>query len=259
VLGARLALALVAALLIVAPTRVARADDDDPTAWHVAITPYAWAPGLYGDVTVRGLKASIDQSFIDTLQETDLAVGVAGHLEITRGRFGVFGDGVYMKTKVEDAGTTGLDVTTRMWLLELGVQYRLLDTTSDRVPGLTVDLYGGARYTSLELGLDTQGVRSAKQDKSWVDPIVGGRVGLHFSEHVFLLLGGDVGGFGVGSDLAWSVLGTLGYRWEALGLEWTVLAGYKALGQDYTSGSGPRRFRWDTTLHGPILGLTLGF
>jgi hypothetical protein len=259
VMGTRLAGVLAAGLLVASTASVVRADDDDPTAWHVTITPYAWAPGIYGDVTVRGGNASLDASFLDIIEETDTAVGLAGHLEVTRGRFGLFGDGVYLKTKVEDAGTTGLDVTTRMWFLEFGAQYRLLDTTEDRVPGVTFELYGGGRYSFLELGLDTRGAPSIKQKKSWVDPMVGARVGLHFSEHVFLLLSGDVGGFGVGSDFAWSVLGLLGYKWRAAGLEWAVLAGYKALGQDYTSGPPNGQFRWDTTMHGPVLGLSVRF
>jgi hypothetical protein len=38
-----------------------------------------------------------------------------------------------------------------------------------------------------------------------------------------------------------------------------ILAGYKALGQDYETGSGPQRFRWDTVMHGPVLGFTVRF
>jgi hypothetical protein len=256
---ARLAVMLAAGLLVAATASIARAEDDDPTAWHVTITPYAWAPGLYGDVTVRGRDAELGASFRDTLENTDTLVGFQGHLEVARGRWGVYGDILYVKTKVEDAGTTGLDVTNRMWLIEFGAQYRLLDTTTDRVPGFTLDVYGGGRYTFLELDLDPRDGPSLTQSKDWVDPIVGGRLGVHFSEHVFLLFAGDVGGFGVGSDFAWSIMGLFGYTWQAAGLEWAVLAGYKALAQDYTTGSGTRRFRWDTTMHGPILGLSIRF
>ena len=74
-----------------------------------------------------------------------------------------------------------------------------------------------------------------------------------------MLFAGDVGGFGVGSDLAWSAMGLLGYKWQGAGLEWAVLAGYKALYQDYTTGSGTRRFVWDVTMHGPVLGLSIRF
>jgi hypothetical protein len=250
---------LAAGLLAVGATSAAWAADEDPNAWHVTVTPYVWATGLYGDVTVRGLNAELDESFLDIVDQTDTLVGLAGRLEVTRGRLGVFGDVFYVKAEVEDAGATGLDVTSRMWFIEFGAQYRLLDTRDDRVPGLTFDLYGGGRYSFLELDLDTRGQPSVNQSQDWIDPIVGGRLGVHFSPHFFLLVGGDVGGFGVGSDFAWSVTGLLGYKWQSGTVEWAVLAGYKALGQDYTTGSGTQRFRWDTTMHGPILGFSVRF
>ena len=254
-----LAIVLAAGLWLATPPSIARAQDDDPTAWHVTLTPYVWAAGIYGDVTVRGLNSEVSASFLDVLEETDTLVGLAGRLEVTRGRLGAFGDVFYVQTEVDGAGRTQLDVTTRMYFVEFGGQFRLLDTRAERVPGFTVDVYGGGRYSSLELELDTRGAPSTTQEQDWVDPIVGGRLGVHFSEHVFLLFAGDVGGFGVGSDFAWSVTGLFGYRWQAAGLDWAVLAGYKALGQDYETGSGVRRFRWDTTMHGPVLGLSVRF
>ena len=256
---ARVVSLLAIGMLIAGTVSVARAAEDDPDAWHFRVTPYAWAPGLYGDVTVRGRSADLDASFLDILDKTDSIVGISAHMEVTKGRFGVFGDIFYVKTEVEDAGAINLDVTTRMWFIDFGGQFRVLDTTVDRVPGFTVDVYGGGRYTFLELDLDTPGVPSANQSREWIDPIVGARVGIHFSEHVFLLFAGDVGGFGVGSDFAWQILGLFGYKWQASGVEWAVVAGYRALGQDYTAGSGPTRFRWDVVMHGPVLGFTVGF
>lgn len=255
----RLAVVLGVGLLAVPTASIAQAQDDDPNAWHVTFTPYLWAAGLYGDATVRGVDATLDASFLDVLDATDTLVGLQGHAEVTRGRLGVYGDFFYVKTKVEDAGRSGLDVTNRMWFVEFGAQYRLVDTTIDRVPGLTFDLYAGGRYSYLELDLDTRGEPSLNSQVDWLDPVVGGRLGVHFSEHVFLLLAGDVGGFGVGSDLAWSAMGLLGYKWQGAGVEWAILAGYKALYQDYTTGSGARQFRWDVTMHGPVLGFSVRF
>jgi hypothetical protein len=256
---ARLVGMLVAILLAAGTVSGARAADEDPDAWHVTVTPYVWATGLYGDVTIRGRSTELDASFVDLLDQTDTLVGLAGRLEVTRGRFGVFGDFFYTKVEVEDAGATGIDVTARMWFIDFGAQYRLLDNRDDRVPGFTVDVYGGGRYSYLELDLDTAGAPSANQSKNWIDPIVGGRIGVHFSPRWFLLFAGDVGGFGVGSDFAWSMTGLLGYKWQSGTVEWAVLAGYKALGQDYTTGSGAQRFRWDTTMHGPVLGFSVRF
>lgn len=256
---ARLATTLGAALLVMATTSIAQAQDEDPTAWHLTFTPYLWAAGLYGNVTVHGVSADLDASFLDIVDHTDTLVGLQGHLELSRGPLGVYGDFFYVKTKVEDAGIPGLDVTTKMWFGEFGAQYRVFDTTTDRVPGLTLDVYAGGRYTSLELDVDRPAGPSLNQQVDWVDPLVGARVNVYFSEHVFLLVSGDVGGFGVGSDIAWSAMGLLGYKWRGAGLEWAVLGGYKALGQDYTTGSGLNRFRWDVTLHGPILGFSIRF
>jgi hypothetical protein len=43
------------------------------------------------------------------------------------------------------------------------------------------------------------------------------------------------------------------------GIDAAVLAGYRALDQDFSSGRGLQQFRFDATMHGPILGLNLRF
>ena len=54
----RLAVVLGVGLLVAATASIARAaEEDDPNAWHLTFTPYLWAAGLYGDVTVRGVNA----------------------------------------------------------------------------------------------------------------------------------------------------------------------------------------------------------
>ena len=98
---ARLAGVLGAALLVLGASSIARADDDDPNAWHVTFTPYLWAAGIYGDVTVKGVDTHPDASFLDLLDSTDTLFGLQGHLEVARGRFGVYGDFFYVRTKVE--------------------------------------------------------------------------------------------------------------------------------------------------------------
>ena len=74
-----------------------------------------------------------------------------------------------------------------------------------------------------------------------------------------MIVGGDIGGFGAGSDFAWSALGLVGYRFEMLGLDSSALVGYRALGQDFDTGSGANKFKWDVTMHGPIIGLVTRF
>src|SRR5262245_12852916 len=199
-------LLLLLGLAVTTAGQAAWAADGDPAGWQVAVIPYLWAAGLSGDVTVRGVTASPDASFIDVLQASDSIVGLQGHLEVTRGRLGGFADVFYMKLGVDDIGPTKIDLTNRMWLVEFGLQYRLLDTTGPDRRGITLDAYAGGRYTDLQLELNPKITRSVNQSADWIDPIVGGQVNFGLTERLFIVLRGDVGGFGAGSDFAWSAL-----------------------------------------------------
>ena len=69
-----------------------------------------------------------------------------------------------------------------------------------------------------------------------------------------------IGGIAFGSDFAWDAIGLIGYRFDLFGNNnAAVFAGYRALHQDYTDGSGDDKFKWDVTLDGPILGLKIDF
>src|SRR6267142_1603504 len=51
----------------------------------------------------------------------------------------------------------------------------------------------------------------------WVDPMIGSRFSIDLYKHFQLLVGGDIGGFGVGSHFTYSILGLLGYRFQMFG------------------------------------------
>jgi hypothetical protein len=56
----------------------------------------------------------------------------------------------------------------------------------------------------------------------------------------------------------WQLWATLGYRFGLFGDDnANVLVGYRALSQDYKKGNGENRFRWDVTIHGPVIGLAI--
>lgn len=250
---------LLLGLLVAVAATPAWAADLDPPVWHVNVAPYVWAAGTYGNVTVKGVTVPVSSSFLDVLEATDSIIGLQGHLEITRGRWGGFFDGTYMKMKVDDAGPTRIDVTNRMALLEFGLSYRVLGAPGGDEPGAAIDVYGGGRYTFLEVDLDSAGAPSLNRSQEWVDPIVGARLIANLTERVVLIVGGDIGGFGVSSDFAWSAMGLVGYRFQMFGMDAAVVAGYRALDQDFSTGRGLQRFRYDVIMHGPILGLNVRF
>ncbi len=164
------------------------------------------------------------------------------------------------------------DVDLDILILEGGARYRLgewlLGETAPDAPGDFRKTWGlegmvGARYTDLEIdsrvdaGFELGPLGDAdsfrvKAKLDWVDPIVGLRTWFHLDPKWTLVLKGDVGGFGVGSETTYGGYGLVKYKFRP-GME--GVAGYKVLYQDYEEGS----LEWDVTWHGPVLGFRFTF
>lgn len=257
----------------------ARAEEPAPDEWQFTSTTYVWATSLNGDVAVKGQSSDVDASFHDILKESDSIIAFEGRLGVQKGDWGAYIDGIYNRIGAKaDAGgqivSLDVDATMELVILEAAVFYQVgawplslgASGAETAPPRLTLQTYAGARYTSLDVDLDLElkalgQKRHAQADGSeeWVDPIVGSRVILDFAERWQILVGGDVGGFGVGSEFTWSALGVLGYGFELFGHPSHAVAGYRALYQDYEDGNGSNQFKWDMTIHGPIIGLVTRF
>jgi hypothetical protein len=89
-------------------------------------------------------------------------------------------------------------------------------------------------------------------DKNWVDPIIGVRAQWNFNDKWFLAGKSDIGGFGVGSDLTWTVQATAGYQFTD-----TISAeiGYRYMDTDYQDGA----FIYDIAESGIYTGLSFRF
>jgi hypothetical protein len=86
--------------------------------------------------------------------------------------------------------------------------------------------------------------------KSWVDPFIGFRGRFNVTDKCYLVARGDIGGFGVGSDLTWNAFAALGYQWTR---SFSTELGYRHLALDYRDGG----FVYDTEMSGVYLGMTL--
>jgi hypothetical protein len=221
---------------------------------------------MTGDVTVRGRTADVDVGLGDTLDLIfdDLQFAFMGRFEARKGNLLFTLDVDY--TDLEDDNTTarGLeaDVTAQSWIVEFGAGYRLgtWPLSPSVYPALAFDVLAGGRYVWLDLGIDISGGPlggdDVEHDVDWLDPFVGGRLLLTLSPRVSLVVRGDVGGFGVGSDLTWNLVGNVQYH---LSRTVSLDAGYRALSIDYEQGSGTDCFRFDMILHGPMLGAVFHF
>lgn len=90
----------------------------------------------------------------------------------------------------------------------------------------------------------------AAASKSWVDPFVGFRGRYNITDQLYVAARGDIGGFGVASDLTWNAFAALGYQWTR---SFSTELGYRHLAIDYSDGG----FIYDTEMSGVYLGLTL--
>jgi hypothetical protein len=233
--------------------------------WRVDVTAWMWLSAMNGDVGVGPLDSSVDASFSDILEASDSLFAFAGRLEVGRGRWAGFVDGMFSSIGADDmsgpAGVASVDVVSDTILVDFGLMYRALEKPSSSGGGRphALDLYIGGRYQNLELELDPSLGATRSRSRDWLDPLIGARAIIQLSERFDLSLVGDIGGVGVGSDLTWSLRAVAGYHFTMFDTPATVFAGYAVLGTDYEDGSGPGRFEWDMILHGPVLGLRLSF
>lgn len=150
----------------------------------------------------------------------------------------------------------GLDLrsVSRTPLFSLAYQYEIFNDN-----GTIVDLMAGARYWYIDSELRFGGGsgllagRTATNDESWIDPLLGAKGRLPLGGSRFYVAGGvSVGGFGVGSDLFYELNGGIGYQWnQAIG---TVI-GYRMFDVDYEDDG----FRYDVRQQGWQIGLTWAF
>jgi opacity protein-like surface antigen len=213
--------------------------------WDHSLMIYMLGAGMDGTVTVGPVAADVNIGFSDILK--NLQFGAMASYRGEHGDFAILGDLIYMglgATK-HGPGDVKADVNVDQWVVELDAAWRLS-------PGFEV--LGGARFVSLATDVALLGpleTRQAGVTKEWVDPVVGFQVKAPLGGAWTFVGRGDVGGFGIGSKLAWQALA--GVRVE-LSPRSSLLLAYRALDEDYESGSGAGYFRYDVLTQGPMLG-----
>ena len=149
---------------------------------------------------------------------------------------------------------TALDVLggARYWNQELDISLRVAGT-------LTADVQ--ADFKRLGLSVRRSVKRSAATaiarsgDLEWVDPFVGGRIRHQIAADKELMLEGDVGGFGAGSDFSWQVVGTYGFDVHCFGTPFHTVIGYRALAVDFSENGRFGKNGVDDVQHGPVMGV----
>ncbi len=220
--------------------------------WTNTAELYFMGPAMSGTTGVGPVEAHIDlpaDKVLDNLQ--------FGALLNYRGEaptWAVSGDVVFMGLGATRDGERGLltaKVDADEWIVTAWGSWRVSPV---------FEVLGGVRFTSLTatvvLTPFTGNAQTGESTKSWIDPIVGARVKAPIGKGWSLEGYGDVGGFGIGSDLTWCLTGRV--NWQ-VSPSMGVGAGYRVLYQDYETGSGADLFRWKVTTQGPLVAVNVSF
>jgi hypothetical protein len=266
-----------------------------PSQWQFSFTPYGWLPWISGNMVIKGraLDVAVDPSeIINHLDWPDIVPMWMSYAEARRGPLSLFNDIVY--ANVSGSGgfsrtvsgrvataTFGADVKVdyQLAIVEAGGAYEIWSRGSQGSPGSTAfDVLAGARYWHQDvdvsadvtgtvalngpLGITVTGNRAVAKSGSvdWVDPFVGARVRQQLAPGQEIVLRGDVGGFGAGSQFSWEAIAT--YNWllgVTHGIPVDGYVGFRALSADFSQGSGTSKFEFDNVIYGPVIGATMRF
>ena len=167
-------------------------------------------------------------------------------------KFAVTADVIFMglgASRESTLQTTKVDVDE--WIVQAHGSWRVTPV---------FEALAGLRFTSVSgtsvLTPVRGSVQSAGFTKSWIDPIVGVRAKAPVVKGWSLEGYGDIGGFGVGCDLTWMLQGRV--NWQISRVVGVGL-GYRALYQDYGTGSAADVFKWKVTIQGPIGAVNVSF
>ena len=263
-------------------------DTDDE--WRIALTPYAWVPGMDLNVNVpvslkghqfdANLSMNADWTKVLSHYGPGFRLFAAdGRMEVSKGKWGGFIDGYWIGikvtggsngTKVGAAGhesvSYGTSITnkTQFGQVNFGPRYLIGSVPLNKEGDIAVgfEVYGGGRVNYLSNSLDasaTVGVDSGSintnSSRAFVEPMIGLKTLWRFGPNFAGIIRGDVGGFNVVDNNTDCDL-EAGIAWQFHKNTYLDLA-YRARGQWQTESSNNVTVRgW---FHGPEIGMTFNF
>ena len=125
--------------------------------WHFNLASPGWLAGLTGTVGLQGVNVDVDVPFDRIFQHVGSLMSLSA--EVRKGRFGVYGDFLYMDLLAPAYPKriiSKTDIAMSQYLADGEIYYRILEG-----PRGWIDLRAGARYTNVYNNLElTRGTPS---------------------------------------------------------------------------------------------------
>ena len=225
--------------------------------WHFLAEPYMMFPYMAGETGLgNDLLVTVDADPGDIFSNLKMAAML--YLEAGTEKWAITSDLVYMHLNNEitpgtllHSGTAGVE----QFIWEMAGLYRIL-------PFWEVGIGGRLNYLSTELDVrrnvfpaGTEEV-TGSHDDTWFDPVLITRLSTDIKDKWLFQFRGDVGGFGIGSDLTWQLQAYAGYRFGKL---FQLTAGFRVISTDYRTETGSTEFVFDMKEFGPVIGFGFNF
>jgi hypothetical protein len=233
-----------AAVIVMSASPVFAQDSD----WEFEASIYLFTAET--DVKIGNLEGNL--SFSDALDNLDMAF--MGAFGARKGRLSFLAD--YMLTDISfgsDTSGPAFSGQNTKFKTQVFSGYAAYSVYQD--PTVNVDLAAGFRWfdtsSSIALLPGTAPGRSVSAGDDWVDPVIGIRTRLEFSEKWSGTVFADYGGFSSDSE-TWQVLLTADYN---INDRWVARFGYRQMSVDHDIDG--TNFSFDQS--GPIFGATYRF
>jgi hypothetical protein len=243
--------------LFAGPGKVSAQTADTVNKWKFQSDIYLIFPYMKGDIGIGNeITAPVDATPGDIFSK--LKMGGMLYLEAHNTKWAITSDLIFMNLNQDippsnfwNYGTAG----AKQLVWEPAGYYRLLPF---------LEIGAGGRLNNLQASID--GRRNAfpagtyevseSASKTWFDPILITRLTADIKDKWHFQFRGDIGGFGVGSDLTWQLQAYAGYQFTKV---FRLTAGYRILSMDYDKGTDADRFIYNVDTFGPEISFGFHF
>lgn len=228
---------------------------DNDKSWQFTLGPYLIFPNMNGNVAIKGIPIDVSANPGDIFSNLDF--GMMLYFEASNPKWAIMFDGLYMNLGKE--GETPLlsrQASVDMDQLAITVNglYRVAPWFEAGIGGRVNSIGSGVKIAAADHVLPGT---DFSMNETWFDPLIVTRAMTRFNTDKWRLgLLADIGGFGVGSDLAWQVNPFVGYQFSKL---FEIDVAYRWLGMKYENGSGTEYFLYDMVISGAEIGFMFHF
>jgi hypothetical protein len=219
--------------------------------WKYFLEPYVMFPNMSGTTGIGELPAvSVDADPGDIFSH--LQMGLMIYAEAGNDKWAITNDILYMNLKQDVKSGLVIQsgkINAKQLGWELAGFYKICRYFDAGVGVRLNSLNTEVNIVQNNIGGGTTN-RNKSLTETWIDPFIVTRMHSNDEQKFIWQLRTDIGGFGIGSKLAWQIQAYAGYRFSRL---FQLTGGYRIISMDYDKGNGSDKFLYDINTFGPVI------